>query len=174
MSRGADWIHPPTRLAIIWFRDGGRCLACGWKPDARFAAGLVIDHLIPTTRWAECERYHAPIRPSRPHDPRNLATLCAPCNDRKYDNLPEEAFTARVARRLWERARRPLTRWHRRRGYLAALRLGRYRVKQNATRCRAYREGRAEAAYVTEERAALAGSVPANDQDLTAEPWARG
>lgn len=171
MSRGADWIHPPTRVAIVWFRDGGRCLVCGWKPEVRFGAGLALDHLIPTSRFAEARYYHSAHRPEKPHAPNNLATLCTECNEKKGDRLPEEAFPARVAKRLWERARRPLKKWHRRRGYLAAVRAGRYRRARNAARCKANREVRKELAYRAEERQAIVDGPLFARRPVVAEPW---
>jgi hypothetical protein len=134
VSRGGDWLHPPTRMAVVWFRDGGRCLVCGWRPDRRFGPGLVLDHVVPLSRWGGALR----VPGARgPHDPRNLATMCADCHDLKGSRLPWELYPAPVWLRVLVRAARPLTRWHRRRGYLAAVRTGRYRRAYNAERCRA-------------------------------------
>lgn len=152
MSRGGDWIHPPTRIAIIWFRDGGRCLVCGWRPEERFGPGLVLDHVVPMSRWNDA------IAQGRrgPHDPRNLATLCCTCHNTKGLRSPGEVFGRAMSRYLWERARRPLTKWHRRRGYLAAVRLGRYRRSYNAEKCaRRRREDAIERDYLLEERAGI-------------------
>lgn len=153
MSRGGDWVHPPTRLAIVWFRDAGRCLACGWRPAERFGAGLVLDHLIPTSRWGGGLR----IFDARgPHDPKNLATLCEACHASKGDRFPWDVFEPHLWRRLSRRGfTHPLTRWHRRRGYLAAVRLGRYRAAYNAEKCRARRR---ERAYLRREREAIRAS----------------
>jgi hypothetical protein len=130
VSRGGDWIHPPTRYAIVWFRDGGRCLACGWRPERRFGAGLVLDHVVPASRWGALDGAHAPA---------NLATLCKDCNEAKGDRAPWEIADdlrwTRIYYRCWAR---PLKRWHRVRGYNAAVRTGRYRRAYNVAKCARY------------------------------------
>lgn len=78
-TSGYDWLWRPTRFAIIYDRDGGRCLCCGlalsWSGDRN---GLQLDHLVPTITGGT-------------NKPENLVTLCRECNGSKR-NLPLDAW----------------------------------------------------------------------------------
>jgi hypothetical protein len=61
----------PSRRQRVLERDGYRCVICGTDRD------LTLDHWIPKSRGGKTKV-------------RNLKTMCAPCNNRKGDLLPEE------------------------------------------------------------------------------------
>lgn len=113
---------------------------CGWRPLRRFGKGLTLDHIVPRIAHATS------------HEFTNLITMCKACNDRKGDRSLIEVFGAAVAQRVLLRAARAVRRWHKRRGYWAAIRAGRYNPIKHASKCKAWRK---ECRYLSEERIAI-------------------
>lgn len=66
---------PISRRTIIW-RDGFTCQYCGCQ---EMISKLTIDHLIPRSRGGQKTW-------------ENLVACCIPCNQRKGDKMPSEAF----------------------------------------------------------------------------------
>ena len=103
MSTNGQWIHLPTRIAIV-HRDGFRCFICAAKRR------LTLDHLIPRVYGGS-------------NKPTNLLTLCVSCNSsRKHSKwVPAGAF---------KQAQKPLDRKEGRR--LAELRSPGYMARNRA------------------------------------------
>lgn len=133
-ASGYDWISRSTRLAI-YARDGFRCIACGYRAitiehvnvSALHWNGLTLDHLDTNKRGA---------------DPKNLVTLCLPCNSSRRDTDPK-TWNPDFAEAACVQIRKPLDR-------KAALALAKKtwpeRFKKDVERSRRNREKRARAA----------------------------
>lgn len=85
-TSGYDWIWRPTRLAI-YARDGNACVRCG------STVALSLDH----------------IHQNLGNDPRNLVTVCQPCNSARGDRSIL-VFDKAYAMRAIQTSLRPLDR----------------------------------------------------------------